>query len=354
MTGVYVHIPFCHTRCGYCDFHSQAVGTRTELFGEYVEQLLARISRAGEAADAPVDTIFFGGGTPTLLAPALLGAILDGIRAAFDVTADAEITTEANPESVEPQTLVGLRRAGFNRISFGMQSADEQVLRALDRRHTPNRVPQVVQWAREAGFHNLSVDLIYGTPGETDASWRHTLEAAIALAPEHISAYALTIEPGTPMYVRMRRGELPDTDPDAQADRYLLADELLTAAGYANYEISNWAKPGFECRHNLNYWLSGNWYGFGISAHSHFDGVRAWETGEGISEERLTAEQRRTERVLLETRLATGLPLEVLTYTERARLPGLVERGLAVVTDRLVLTARGRLLSDAIIRDLLD
>ena len=373
--GIYLHVPFCTTRCGYCDFNTY---TAAELGpgasrASYVDTAITELDLAVVVLgpDAPpVSTVFVGGGTPTLLPPAELGRLVDGVRQRFGLTEDAEVTTESNPESVSADDLARLREAGFTRISFGMQSAVPHVLATLDRVHSPGRAAQAVADARTAGFTQVSLDLIYGTPGESVADWAASLDAALAAAPDHVSAYALIVEPGTRLAARIRRGELPMPDEDDLAERYLAAEARLTAAGHTAYEVSNWAlRPDTRCRHNLAYWRSDHWWGVGPGAHSHVGGVRWWNVkhpsayaerlvgnrSPAYARERLTAEERRTERVLLELRLADGLPLDVLTATEARRVPDVVFRGLAEVADgRLTLTLPGRLLADGVVRDLLD
>ncbi|MGJ3509409.1 radical SAM family heme chaperone HemW [Enemella sp. A6] len=373
--GIYLHVPFCASRCGYCDFNtytSDELGPGADR-GSYPATVLAEIALARRVvADRvpAVSTVFVGGGTPTLLPSAALVEMLAAIDDTFGLAPDAEVTTEANPESVTEESMAELVAGGFTRISFGMQSARSHVLRVLDREHTPGRAVAAVAEARAAGFGQVSLDLIHGTPGETLDDWRASLEVAIEARPDHISAYSLIVEEGTRLGALVRRGELPAPDEDEQADKYLLAEELLTAGGYHAYEISNWASgPDTRCRHNLAYWRGEHWWGFGPGAHSHIGGVRWWNVrhparyaerlAEGLSpaegRELLDTETRRIERVLLELRLDTGLPLAVLTATERARVPELVREGLATVAEeRLRLTLRGRLLADAIIRDLLD
>jgi oxygen-independent coproporphyrinogen-3 oxidase len=369
--GVYVHVPFCRVRCGYCDFNTY---TATELGGgasqdSYADTAIREIElEADVLPGAPaVETVFFGGGTPTLLPAADLVRVLDAIRRRFGLTDDVEVTTEANPDSVTPESLAELRAGGFTRISFGMQSAVPSVLAVLDRTHDPERVPQVVAWAREAGFDQLSLDLIYGTPGETLADWRRSVVAALACEPDHVSAYSLIVEDGTALARQVRSGALPMPDEDDLADKYLLADELLGAAGFGWYEVSNWATDAAaRCRHNELYWTSQNWLGIGPGAHAHVGGVRWWNvkhptayaarlaagTSPAYAREVLDEETRRTERVLLEIRLREGLPLDVLPDPPRAQ--PVVADGLAVVEDdHLVLTLRGRLLADAVVRTLL-
>ena len=370
--GVYVHVPFCTVRCGYCDFNTytaEELGpgvSRTSFAATAIEEIRLARRVLGER-DLPVSTVFFGGGTPTLLGPADLGAVLEAVDAEFGLAADAEVTTESNPDSVRPGDLEKLVAAGLNRISFGMQSAVDHVLHTLDRTHDPARVPQVVAAARAAGFGQVSLDLIYGTPGESVADWETSLDAALACEPDHLSAYSLIVEDGTALARRVRRGELPMPDEDDLADKYLLTDERLAAAGHEWYEVSNWARDeAARCRHNLGYWRGGDWWGVGPGAHSHVGGVRWWNVkhpaayadrlAAGASpahaRELLDAETRRVERVLLEVRLRDGLDLEVLDATGREAVPGVVDRGLArIEQDRLVLTRQGRLLADGVVRE---
>lgn len=368
--GVYVHVPFCASRCGYCDFNTY---TAAELGGgasrdEYAGTVLRELELAGGIVRAPVDTVFVGGGTPTLLDPGDLGRILEGIDRTWGLTADAEITTEANPESVTPASLQALRKAGFTRISLGMQSASPGVLAILDRKHTAGRAPRAAAEARDAGFDHVNLDLIYGTPGETADDFAASLSAVIEAGVDHVSAYSLIVEEGTRIAGRMRRGELPYPEDDVAADRYLAAEQALTAAGFSWYEVSNWAtSPAARCRHNLLYWTGGDWWGLGPGAHSHVGGVRWWNVkhpsayakrlaggvSPGLGRELLTAEDRRIEEVMLRLRLADGLPL-TLARPEGARqalADGLLEPA-AYAKDRAVLTLRGRLLADLLIREL--
>jgi oxygen-independent coproporphyrinogen-3 oxidase len=373
--GVYVHVPFCASRCGYCDFNTytasegvQAEGYADTVLGELA--LAARVLR--DAPPSQVDTVFFGGGTPTLLAPAELGRILAAIDRTWGLAPDAEVTTEANPESVSPDSLRELRAAGFTRISLGMQSAAPHVLAILDRRHTPGRAAAAAVEAREAGFAHVNLDLIYGTPGETAADFANSLAMVLDAGVDHVSAYALIVEDGTRLAARMRRGELPYPDDDVAADRYLAADYTLTGAGFSWYEVSNWARTEADrCRHNLLYWTGGDWWGLGPGAHSHVGGVRWWNVrhpsayagrisvGEspGQAREILDAGERQAEDVLLRLRLADGLPLSILDRAgrgsaRRALADGLLE-AKAYGEQRAVLTLRGRLLADAVVRDLL-
>ncbi len=372
--SLYVHVPFCTVRCGYCDFNTY---TAEELGAgvsraTYAEQAIAEVRLARRVlgdVDLPVSTVFFGGGTPTLLSPADLGAVVAAVAAEFGLAPDAEVTAESNPDSVAQWHLEELRAMGFTRMSFGMQSAVDHVLRTLDRTHDPLRVPHVVDWARRAGFEHVSLDLIYGTPGESLADWEASVEAALACRPDHVSAYSLIVEEGTALARRVRRGELPTPDEDDLADKYLLVDERLHAAGLSWYEVSNWRhRDADPCRHNLAYWRGADWWGIGPGAHSHVGGTRWWNVKHPAAyAERLTAgrspaharevldaEDRRVERVLLEVRLAEGLSLEVLDDAGRATAPSVVADGLAAVEDdRLVLTQRGRLLADAVVRRLL-
>lgn len=374
--GVYVHVPFCRVRCGYCDFNTytaEELGTTPGASrASYAEAAAAEVRLARRVlgdVDVPVSTVFLGGGTPTLLPPADLGAILRTIDDELGLAPGAEVTTEANPDSVDLADLEQLRASGYTRLSFGMQSAVPRVLTTLDRTHDPERVPQVVAWARQAGFEQVSLDLIYGTPGETLADWATSLDSALASDPDHVSAYALIVEEGTALARQVKRGELPMPDDDDLADKYVLADERLTAAGLGWYEVSNWARDeAARCRHNVLYWTGADWWGVGPGAHSHVGGVRWWNvkhpaayadrlaagSSPGYAREVLDAETRRVERVLLEVRLRDGLPLDVLDETGNAAVPGLVDRGLLEVGGgRLVLTRTGRLLADAVVRDLL-
>ena len=366
--GLYVHVPFCASRCGYCDFNTYTV---SEIGGglqeSYVDAAVAevRLARRVLGTRAPVvDTVFVGGGTPTLLPPGDLAAVLDAVRSEFGLAPDAEVTTEANPDSVDERGLARLREAGFTRVSFGMQSAVPGVLRVLDRTHTPGRPQQAAKEAFAAGFDQVSLDLIYGTPGESDDDWRRSLEAALAAGPTHVSAYALIVEDGTRLGRQVARGELPAPDDDVLADRYLLAEQALSSLSW--YEVSNWGEP---CRHNLGYWRGADWWGIGPGAHSHVGGVRWWNVkhprtyGErlsagaspGAGREVLSDEDRRVERVLLEVRLREGVPLDLLRPAGRAAADRHAAAGLLVLADeRAVLTLQGRLLADAVVRDLVD
>src|SRR6478736_4257824 len=367
--GLYVHVPFCTTRCGYCDFNTYTAaelgsGPGATSPGSYPAQAIAEIrfarrvlAGAERGVNLPVSTLFFGGGTRTLLPPSALGAILRAIDAEFGLAPGAEVTTEANPESVDQASLSELRSQGLTRVSFGMQSAVPAVLAVLDRVHRPGRPAQCAAWARQAGFEHVSLDLIYGTPGESDADWRRSLDAAVAAAPDHVSAYALTVETGTRLAARVRRGELDPPDDDVLADRYLAADEILRAAGYGWYEISNWAvSPSSRCAHNMLYWTGGDWWGIGPGAHSHVGGTRWWNVkhpaayatriaaGQSPAQARevLAERERRLERILLLTRLASGCPLAEMEPAGRTAAADAVAAGLAsgaaYASGRVILT----------------
>jgi oxygen-independent coproporphyrinogen-3 oxidase len=372
--GVYVHVPFCSVRCGYCDFNTYTAdelgdGATRESYADtaITEVELAARTLAHNGGLPVAETVFFGGGTPTQLPSADLVRMLDALRSTFGLDPEAEVTTEANPDSVTPDSLTELRAGGFSRISFGVQSAVPHVLATLDRTHDPARVPEAVRWAREAGFEQVSVDLIYGTPGESLDDWAASLDHALGLEPDHVSAYALIVEPGTALARRVARGEIAAPDDDLMADMYLMADEVLTSAGFGWYELSNWARnDAARCRHNLLYWHSADWLGIGPGAHSHVGGVRWWNVkhpaayakrltaGESpmLDHEVLDPSTSVVERVMLEARLREGLPIGILE-AGRGAVPSLTERGLIEITgDHVVLTRDGRLLADAVVRDL--
>ncbi|MGY1752431.1 radical SAM family heme chaperone HemW [Blastococcus sp. SYSU D01042] len=376
--GLYVHVPFCATRCGYCDFNtytSDELGpgaNRAEYAGTAIDELRRAARTLGP--DLPtVSTVFVGGGTPTLLPAADLAAVLAEVHRLFPVAADVEVTTEANPETVDRGYLTSLREAGFTRVSLGMQSAAEHVLAVLDRRHTPGRAVQAAHDARAAGFEHVNLDLIYGTPGESDADWAASLGAVLASPVDHVSAYALIVEDGTRLARRISRGELPVPDDDVLADRYEQADSTLRRAGFDWYEVSNWAtSDAARCRHNELYWANANWWGIGPGAHSHVGGMRWWNVkhpaayadrltrGESphADAELLDDDDRALETVMLGLRLREGLPLELLSDLGRRRAADAVDRGLldgaAHAAGRAVLTDPGRLLADALVRDLTD
>jgi len=372
----YVHVPYCASRCGYCDFNTYTaseLGASASQSG-YAAQAIAEVHLARRVLgdrDVPVSTVFVGGGTPTLLPAQDLAGMLYAIRDQFGLTSGAEVTTEANPDSVNPESLDVLRSAGFTRISFGMQSVATNVLQVLERTHTPGRAMQAVREAQTAGFEHVNVDLIYGTPGETRDDFARSLDAAVSSGADHVSAYSLIVEDGTRLAAKVRRGEIADVDDDVAADRYVQADQALTSAGLHWYEVSNWAKPDGECRHNLAYWRSDDWWGIGPGAHSHIAGTRWWNVrhpsayGDRIAadsspaqaREILTDEQQRDEQILLTIRLkeglvAAGLSAEQLAVVDNATNNGLVDGDWAK-TGRVTLTQKGRLLADRLAIDLL-
>jgi putative oxygen-independent coproporphyrinogen III oxidase len=379
--GLYLHVPFCASRCGYCDFNtytpSELAGEPGTTFPGYMDAARREIALAARVLSAlgmppPLDTVFVGGGTPTLLPADDLAGLLDEVGNAFGLVDGAEITTEANPETVDPASLRRLRAAGFTRISLGMQSARPGVLAILDRRHTPGRAVEAAAEARDAGFEHVNLDLIYGAPGETDEDWDASLAAVVGAGVDHVSAYALIVEEGTRLARQVAKGVLPAPDDDVLADRYLRADEVLTAAGLHWYEVSNWAaSDDARCRHNELYWRSGDWWGIGPGAHSHVGGVRWWNVrhparyaerladGSSPAEARelLDDDERRTEEVLLRVRMVDGLSLSVLDGPGRDAAGRAVGDGLLEPTahraGRAALTLRGRLLADAVVRGLL-
>jgi oxygen-independent coproporphyrinogen-3 oxidase len=376
--SAYIHVPFCAVRCGYCDFNTY---TNAELGGggsqaEYAANAMAEMDltlaadRAAGYEYEEISTVFFGGGTPTLLPADDLVAMLTHLRSLIPLADDAEVTTEANPDSVSRASFSRLADGGITRVSIGMQSAVPSVLATLDRTHDPERVPQVVQWAKEAGLQ-VSLDLIYGTPGETLADVETSVRAALACEVDHLSAYSLIIEGNTAMARQLRRGELEAPDPDDMADKYELVDDLAAAAGLSWYEVSNWARtPEHRSRHNLAYWRGADWWGIGPGAHRHRDGLRAWNVkhpsryarmlaaGElpVADSEQVAAEDRLVERIMLELRIADGLDVDVVPAEHRDMLAIHRDRGhlepAALAEGRAVLTRDGRLLAAAVIRDL--
>jgi putative oxygen-independent coproporphyrinogen III oxidase len=380
--GIYIHVPFCATRCGYCDFNTYTpaelggansrADDRSTEFERWLEALRAELGLAASRLGSPrsdVATVFVGGGTPSLLGGDGLGAVLDAVRAHFTLAADAEVTTEANPESTSPELFEQLRTAGFTRVSLGMQSVAPHVLATLDRVHSPGRALDAAREASGAGFDHVNLDLIYGTPGESDDDLRRSVDAAIDAGVDHVSGYALVVEDGTAMARRVRRGEIAAPDNDVLAQRYELLDARLSAAGFDWYEVSNWSRPGGECRHNIGYWNGGEWWGAGPGAHGFLGATRWWNIkhpnayaqslADGLLPvadfERLDAATRHVEDVMLRLRLRDGLPVAVLSDGERARAEAVIGDGLvAMDADRLVLTDHGRLLADAVVRTLLD
>ncbi|SNR58634.1 oxygen-independent coproporphyrinogen-3 oxidase [Haloechinothrix alba] len=378
--GVYVHVPFCATRCGYCDFNTYTPdeldagsSARSWLEG-WLEGLRTELGQAAAVlGDAPrAETVFVGGGTPSLLGADGLAAVLQAVRDAFGLAEGAEVSTESNPESTSAEFFAGIRDAGYTRVSLGMQSAAAHVLRVLDRQHTPGRAVTAAREARAAGFEHVNLDLIYGTPGERPEDLRASLEAVLAAEVDHVSAYALTVEDGTALARRVRRGELAPPDEDTLAEDYELIDDVLEGAGLGWYEVSNWAAGAdARCRHNLGYWHDGDWWGAGPGAHSHVGGVRWWNVkhparygallGAGQlpvqDGERLTEEDRGTERVMLRLRTSEGLPTDELGDAGRRAASEAAAGGLldpaAFDGGRAVLTRRGRLLADGVVCRLL-
>lgn len=371
--GLYIHVPFCATRCGYCDFNTYTPaelgsGGATPDGWLTALQTELRLASAHLGAAPPVSTVFVGGGTPSLLGAAGLARVLDAVREDLTLTSDAEITTESNPESTSPRFFAGLRAAGYTRVSLGMQSTAPHVLRALDRVHSPGRAVDAAREARAEGFDHVNLDLIYGTPGETDDDLARSADAAIEAGVDHVSGYALIVEDGTALARRVRRGEIARPDDDVHARRYELLDRRLADAGFTWYEVSNWSRPGGECRHNLGYWDGGQWWGAGPGAHGYVDATRWWNvkhpnayaatleagTLPVADLETIDSETSHVEEVMLQVRLRAGLPAATLSARERERAAVAVADGLLRADgERLVLTDRGRLLADAVVRDLL-
>jgi len=374
----YIHIPYCVKRCGYCDFNTytpaelQIQSTLETISHDYIDLVLKEIERAAaQSAATYVPSIFFGGGTPTLMAPSDLARVINAIKTYFKLTQDCEITIEANPDTVNTQMLSELRGAGFNRISLGMQSAVPHVLEVLDRTHNPANVEKAVLAARAAGFTEVSVDLIYGTPGESMQDWEKSIDAALALPITHISAYALIVEEGTKLAARVKRGEIIMPDDDQTADKYILADNKFSAAGMQWYELSNWSKPGSECKHNLYYWYGENWWGAGPGAHSHINGRRWWNVkhpgtykekilSDGnptLDSEQLSDIEREYERLLLNIRLPRGIEKSSLSEPQLEKLTPFLHDGHLSpqqwANGTVTLTQSGRLLADRIVRDAL-
>lgn len=369
--GVYIHVPFCKHRCHYCDFNTYE--GHEDQHGPYVDALVAEIMRwSGDSR--PATSVFFGGGTPTLLSAEQLGRILDAVRVRVRLAPDAEVTVEANPETVDAPYLRDLREAGFNRISIGIQSLVPKVLLGLGRTHPPEVALSAIDAATEAGFEDINADLIYGSPWESDGDWERSLTGVLEKNVQHVSAYALTVEEGTPLATLVRTGRVPDVDPDVQAYRHAVADQLLGAAGFERYEVSNWARPGRASRHNVLYWCAGDYLGFGAGAHAHLDGERWWTTrlprdfiaavtdsaSTVDGSERLDADARAGEALMLGLRLRSGIVLDDfaerfgagavrsrISVFDELESQGLVEHA----GDRLRLTERGTLLAnDALCR----
>jgi len=372
----YIHIPYCAKRCGYCDFNTYTPselksGDLDSLSSSYIDSALKEIEIAAQAAGpAIVPTIFFGGGTPSLLPAGQLARIIDAIKSRFTLDKNIEITLEVNPDSVTQEFLDEIRSAGATRISMGMQSAVGSVLKVLDRTHNPENVERAVSMARAADFEHVSVDLIYGSPGESMDDWRRSVEYALALDIDHISAYALIVEKGTKLAAQINRGELTMPPDDQSADKYLLADQLFEAAGFNWYELSNWSKPGGQCRHNVAYWDGSFWWGIGAGAHSYLNGKRWWNVkhprsyqekilqGQSpeLSHEILTAENLSDEFIMLQIRRSEGILHNRLSSAQIAKAEEFLNSGFLDSASwqdmRLVLSRDGRLIADKIVREL--
>lgn len=373
--GAYVHVPFCASRCGYCDFNTYTAAElqrdeTTVSPATYVDRVIADITRQhqelGQIAK-PLETVFFGGGTPTMLGSKELVRALGSLREKFGLSANAEVTTEVNPDSVNAQDLRVLRDGGFTRVSFGHQSSAQNVLQLLERTHTPGKTWEAVIWARSAGFDHVSVDLIYGSPNESEADLLKTLQEVTAADLDHVSAYSLIVEPGTRLAARVARGEVANPSDDVAASRYELIDHHLTAAGYDWYEVSNWAKPGGECQHNINYWNNQDWLGVGPGAHAHLNGLRSWMTKHPAAwaqqvdggqapisgSETLSDSEIANEKIMLGLRLREGIELSALSEVGVEEANRAVQEGLLYsdmfTLGRAILTPRGRLLADGLI-----
>ena len=375
----YIHIPYCIKRCGYCDFNTytpaelQITSELKDISNSYIDLLISEIKSArievGESAVIP--SIFFGGGTPSLMEASDIGRVISTIKDQFNLAKDAEVTLETNPDTVTKEKLAQFLAAGVNRLSFGMQSAVPHVLATLDRTHNPDNLPQVTKWAKEVGYKEISVDLIYGTPGESKEDWQRSIDAALSLPITHISAYALIVEEGTKLAAQIKRGEVGNVDDDLSADKYIMADQAFTSAGFNWYELSNWAKPNSESRHNIFYWLGKNWWGAGPGAHSHLNGKRFWNVkhpnlykeriikGESaVAEfENLESIQIESERLMLSIRLPSGVEKSTLNDKQILDLAGYVESGHLDQANwnlgRATLTLDGRLIADRILREIL-
>jgi len=366
--SLYVHVPYCSKRCGYCDFNTYTPSEldRDDQIDSWLNSALKEtiFARRILGEELTVDTIFFGGGTPSLLEANVIKEFITNVSINFDLKKDLEITLEANPDTITQSKAEDWRKAGINRISIGMQSSVKNVLQVLDRTHNPANVLNSVENIKNAGFSNFSLDLIYGTPGETLEDWSNTLKDAIAINPPHISAYSLVIEPGTKMGAQLSRGEIKEVSDDDAADKYQLAEKMLTDNGYTWYEISNWAKDNKECQHNLNYWKGNNWWGIGPGAHSHINGVRWWnkklpkawresleqDQSPALARENLTNEQIRNEKVMLLSRLKTGINKADFDQKKVDRL--IADKLINEVSGNLELTLEGRLLADVVFRQL--
>lgn len=368
--GVYIHVPFCSSRCGYCDFNTYTPGElgTSASPATYLDALEVELEFAAATGDTrPANTVFIGGGTPSMLGAAGLNRILRAIRNTIGIKDGAEITTESNPESTSPEFFDELLSGGFNRVSLGMQSASSAVLRILERAHTPGRAFDAAREAKASGFDHVNLDMIYGTPTETDADVLLTLDSVLETGVDHVSAYSLIVEDGTRMARKVRKGELPEPEEDVYADRYWMIDKALRENGYEWYEVSNWSKPGGECLHNLGYWRDGDWWGAGPGAHSHignrrFFNVKHPSTYANIlgrqelpikETETLTDQERHEELLMLGLRLKEGLRTSQLRPDEVERARKFEQKGLMDVGDRILLTDKGRLLADGMIADIL-
>ena len=375
----YIHIPYCVKRCGYCDFNTYTPAELkisdglTEISRSYIDLLIAeaRQARTEAATAGKIPTIFFGGGTPTLMEPADLQRILHELESSFGFTDDIEITIEANPDTVTREKLSALRAIGINRISFGMQSASPHVLALLDRTHNPDNVGKATHWAREVGFDHVSVDLIYGTPTETLDDWRESINAALALPIDHLSAYALIVEEGTKFAAQVKRGEVASPDDDLMADKYVIVDNMCSAAGMSWYELSNWSKPDGECRHNIAYWQGADWWGLGPGAHSHLQGKRWWNVkhpstyrdrilekiSPALDSELLNESEKESERIMLQIRMPDGISKLSLSQPAQLRLAEYLPTGHidsdAWARGAVCLTQSGRLIADRIVQEIL-
>jgi len=366
--SLYVHVPYCSKRCGYCDFNTYTPSEldREDQIESWLNSAVKEIELARRVLqeELTIDTIFFGGGTPSLLDSNTVDNFIQSVKSNFKLKPGLEITIEANPDSITEEKSQRWLNSGINRVSIGMQSSTKEVLKKLDRTHNPDNVSHSVDILKKSGFDNFSLDLIYGTPGESLNDWENSLKDAIALNPPHISAYSLVIEPGTKMGAQLNRGEISQVNDDEAADKYQLADEMLNKNNYSWYEISNWAKKDKECKHNLNYWLGNNWWGIGPGAHSHVNGVRWWnhklpkvwrellekQNSPALAREVLSEDQIRSEQIMLLSRLRTGLGNQEL---DENRIENLIANQLATLdANKIVLTLKGRLLADEVFRQL--
>lgn len=368
--GLYIHVPFCATRCGYCDFNTYTpgeLGSPRDLTGPYLDALERELELAAAKVNRSADTIFVGGGTPSLLGGEGLTRVLNAARNTFGISEGAEITTESNPESTSPEFFAQIKEAGFTRVSLGMQSAASHVLQVLERAHTPGRPFAAAKEAKAAGFEHVNLDMIYATPTETDDDVRRTLDLALETGVDHVSAYSLIVEDGTRMARKVKKGELPMPDQDTMARRYDIIADLLDNAGFGWYEVSNWAKEGGECRHNMIYWRDEDWWGAGPGAHSHLGDKRFYNVklpgryikmlGEDelpiADTETLTDSEHHMEKIMLGLRLREGIDRTLLSDKAQPMIDGFIERGLLADDTSLHVTHAGRLLADGIITDLL-